>query len=400
MRTPLLLLLAALPVIAVAQPVSGTLIKKLNGTGVEDSIEGLLVGFGQASVSAAGLAKVGGDAVTTVENVRDFAVAIKGDTPLSKKVFGVAITSARTSLAFPRLSLEDYAGKKLANGKRENHWGNRLLGSLTFSYAQGESPIDAVDFQRRAVAVETSLYIDPNDDPVVAFANEDCMTRALQAAAPLPAGAAASPATPPRPTQPGAVVPKRRDASAALEAYQACVNEALAELDLRWNRSRVSASFGTGWIQRADSSGAQQGLGRTFAVGLVWGFDGVSAMPQALRDNGALSLVVRRSRNEPVLKSLLSGPVSLNSSTLVATRFAAGSASFRALVEFSNAKSRDITTSQTTFRRAVGLDYRVAEGWWLNVRSGKQRKLDGSGDEVGSFLSVNYSPKPDLKLGL
>lgn len=400
MRTPLLLLLAALPAIAVAQPATGTLIKKLNGTGVEDSIEGLLVGFGQASVSAAGLAKVGGDAVTTVENVRDFAVAIKGDTPLSKKVFGVAITPARTSLAFPRLSLEDYAGKDLGNGRRENRWGNRLLGSLTFSYAQGESPIDAVDFQRRAVAVETSLYIDPNDDPVVAFANEDCVKRALDAAAPLPTAGAPSPAPPPRPTQPGAVVLKRRDVSAALEAYQACVNEALAVLDQRWNRSRISASFGTGWIQRTDSSGAQQGLGRTLAVGLVWGFDGVSAMPQSLRDNGALSFVVRHSRDEPVLKSLVTGPVSLNSSTLVATRFAAGSASFRALVEFSNASTRDITTSQATFRRAVGLDYRVAEGWWLNVRSGKQRRLDGSGDEVGSFLSVNYSPKPDLKLGL
>jgi hypothetical protein len=35
---------------------------------------------------------------------------------------------------------------------------------------------------------------------------------------------------------------------------------------------------------------------------------------------------------------------------------------------------------------------RVMDGAWLSLRYGKQRKLNGSGDENASFLVLNLSP--------
>lgn len=390
----LLVVLALLPTLAFAQA-TGALLERKDGTDIKASIEGLLVGYGQASVSAASLARVGGDAVTAVENVRDFAIAFKGDTPLSKKVFGISITPARTSLARPGMSLETYVGKKKPDGTRENNWGWRLLGSTTFSYAQGDSPLGGLDFQRRSLAMETSLFLDPNDDPLVAYADEECVRRALDT---TPSR------TPPQPTPSGPVVLQQRDPSAAVKAFkEGCVDRTLAKLEERWNRTRVSASLATGWIRRADGTGDQTRLGQMLALGIVWGFDlpmKEQPLPGMLRDSAALSLSVRTNRDEPVLSSLTTGPVVFANSTLAAMRLTAGSGTFRALVEVSNARSRHITTGQSTFRRALGVDYRVSEGVWLNIRSGKQRKLDGSGDEVGSFLALNYSPRPDLKLAL
>ena len=48
-------------------------------------------------------------------------------------------------------------------------------------------------------------------------------------------------------------------------------------------------------------------------------------------------------------------------------------------------------------RRALGIDYRVADGLWRGLRTGKQRKVDNSGEEVGSFMTLSYSPSATLR---
>jgi hypothetical protein len=368
------------PTGAMAQ--AGALVAKTTGVDIGQSIEGLLVDYSSASLSAGALAKVDGDAVTPVENVRDFSVALKGDTPLSKKVFGFTITPARSAWAFPRINLSDYA----APGARGMGW--RLLGSLSFAYAQGNSKHSDVDFQRRAISIETSAFFRPEDDPVVAVASEECVKQALDT---LDSGNE----SPPQPTQPGPppVTPAAPEAvKKAADAYKACAKKVLDEQNKHWNRSRWWTGVATGWIRRADGSGDQQGLGRMFTVGALYGFDGVDA----LKDRAGLSLMVRRSWREPVLDTLANGPVQFDGNTLVAGRLSGGSSTFRALIELSNAKSNGITTSQATFRRAIGIDYRITDGLWLNLRSGKQRKLDGSGEEMGTFFNLSYSPSATL----
>lgn len=392
MRHTVFALLLALPLGCLAQ--SGTLISRTSGADIGQSIEGLLVDYSAASVSAAELAKLGTTPVTVVENVRDFSVALQGDTPLSKKVFGVAITPARTSFAFPRIALADYAGGQPGDPKRDlRSLPDRLLGSLSFGYAQGKSEHGGQEFNRRAISMETSAFFRVADDPVVAVADRGCASKALDA---VGIGTDGEPV--PKPTPPGRPVlkpVKPAEAKKGVDAYNECAGEVLAELDQRWNRSRFSLSYATGWIKRSDGSGEQLRLGHTLGFGVVYGFDHF-AEDGMLRNRAAATLVLRRASNEPVLDTLVNGPLARENSTLAAMRLAGGSSSMRGLVEFSNAKSTSITTTQSRMRRALGLDYRVMDGLWLGLRAGKQRKVDGSGEEVGTFMTLGYSPSATL----
>ncbi len=357
---------------------SGILSSKVSGTDIGQSIEGLLVDYSAASVSAASLAVVGTDAVTVVENVRDFSVLLKS---ADKKTptFGISVTPARTSFAFPRIGLSEYA----------NHLGQRLLGSLTFGYAQGKSDTAGQDFDRRAISVETSAFFRPEDDPVVAVASADCAKQALDV---FNTG---EPAPAPTPVGPATIkVGSKQQLQRALEAYDDCASPKLEAAEKKWNRSRFSVSLATGWIKRSDGSADQVSLGQTLAVGLVYGFDKVEFW--GLEDRAALTMLVRKSRHEPVLLTLVNSPVAFKDTTLVAARLSGGSPIFRALMELSNARDRDLTTSQTAFTRALGIDYRVMDVLWLGLRMGRQRKADGTGNEVGSFATLNYSPSARL----
>lgn len=391
MQRLLCALLLALPPLCLAQ--SGTLISRTSGADIGTTIEGLLVDYSAASVSAAELAKLGTTPVTVVENVRDISLALQGDTPLSSKVFGLAITPARTPLAFPRISLAAYAGR--ADDPRRNwkHLPMRLLGSTTLGFAQGLSEHGGVEFKRRAVSLETSAFFRAADDPVVAVADSECSRKALDAA-----GIGTAGETAPQPTPSGRTtltrVPTERS-KPAIDVFNQCATDVLAELDERWNRSRFSLSWATGWIKRADGSGDQVRLGHTIGLGLVYGFDHVEM--DMLKNRAAVTLVLRRGNGEPVLDTLTSGPLDRADSTLAALRFSAGSASFRGLAEVSNARSTSITTTQARMRRALGIDYRVADGLWLGLRTGKQRKVDNSGEEVGSFMTLSYSPSATLR---
>lgn len=388
----LLAALLAAPAFA-QQGAQGTLFKKETGEPIGVTIEKLLVDNAAGSVSAASLAGVESDTMAAVENVRDFSLLLKGFDS-SAKAFGVAITPARTNFPFPSYTLGEYAA--------EGAFFTRLMASLTLSYAQGKSDIDSTGFTRRAVSVSTSGFWKPGEDPVVIVARaRQCGHAALDALGDdkpsltqddidklveeaSKAGSA------------GQVARKARRASqaqdaAAKKAWDDCITPILKQAEERWNRSRYSISFATGSIRRTDGSSESVNLGRTLAMSAVYGFDGVDAF--RLADRAAVMLTLRRSQKEPVLASLVAGPVAFRSSTIMAVRLSGGSPVFRGLIEANNAKDTDITTSQRTLRRALGIDYRIMDGLWLNLRYGRQHKLDGSGqDETGSFLVLNYSP--------
>lgn len=70
----------------------------------------------------------------------------------------------------------------------------------------------------------------------------------------------------------------------------------------------------------------------------------------------------------------------------------------RAIVEGSNSGEKDQSSLTRTFKRALGLEARVAVGVWLTLKVGKQRRSDGQGDENGSAINLSYSPKATLSL--
>ena len=374
--------LAGMLVGTAAQAQSGLLSQVTEGAYIGTSVEKLLVDYGNASVSAASLAGVGGSAPTVVENLRDVSFALKGDTPLSRKVFALSVTPSRTDWAFPRVSLSDYA----------TSISSRLIASTTLGYAQGESTHEKVDFRRRAWSVETSAFLDPADDPVVVVANSGCAKSANDVLL-MPPPTAPAPTTGSAPVLVNVTASKALLLKAALKVYDECADKALAEANKRWNKSRWSVSIATGWIQRSDGTGPSTRLGTTVAGGVVYGFDHV----KALRENAAWTLLLRRSSAEPVLKSLVVGPVHTQSKTLWAMRLTGGSSTFRGVVELSDKRQRAETSSEMTFTRAVGIDLRVVDGLWLNLRSGKQRRIDGNGEEIGSLVTLSYSPSATLK---
>lgn len=444
-------LMLLVPGCALAQAGSigtGTLIEKVSGIIDNRDIEGLLTQSSAGSVSAASLAGVDPDTLSVIENVRDFSVLVKAFDS-DAKGFGVAIAPARTKMPFPRITLQEYSAPRA--------YFTRLLGNLTLSYAQGKGKQSGTDYTRRAVSLATSAFWAAEDDPVVAVAQaRECSAAALAKlpdVAPLPQAdlartdelqeieAAAARGDAKAQAAIDAIIATARKgdrqalgelatleeatlrrlarggdaqanrqlrelllsqaqagrfddaaAGAALKAFNSCAERVLKKLDARWNRTRYSLSLGTGAIKPSAGDGGSTSLGQTAAASVLYGFDGV----RALQDRAALTLTGRFARNEPVLTSLASGNVRQVDTTLLAVRLSGGSSVFRGLVEASNAESTDITTTQRTFKRALGVDYRVIEGLWLNLRYGKQKRLDGGGDETASFLVLNYSPGASL----
>ncbi|MBX3638419.1 MAG: hypothetical protein KF683_23860 [Rubrivivax sp.] len=427
---------------------AGNLVDKVQGQIAERSIEQLLVDSAEAQVSAASLIGFQ-DQVSVVQNVRDFSLLL-GAFDRQAQSLGLAITPARTRFPFPRIRLQDY-------GQPDAHL-TRLLGSLTLSYAQGKSGLDGRDFLRRAVSVATSGYFRASDDPVVAVAAAAHCGRAatdaladagadapaftmaqlaefvrlerldIDAAAALPAAvqelqdlrqrAAAGQVEAQRQLkivdgyalrrrakagEPDAIAAVARDERAALrlaesaeksalQAFNACADAVLEAHGRKWNRSGYSLSWATGSVKPTDGREPAVSLGRTLALSMLYGFDHVPA----LSERAAVSLTWRDSRREPVLTTLGTAAVATRDERLWAVRLSGGSSTLRVLAEGSQRKGREPTTSTATLRRALGIDYRVAEGLWLNLRYGRQRKLDGSGDETGSFLILNYSPGATL----
>lgn len=400
---------------AAAEELSGTLIHKASGVPLARGIEGLLVNMGEGHVAAASLAGTDGNAMSVAQDTKDFTLLLKG---LDKdfQTYGFSITPARTRSPWPRISLHDYATGGLLP---------RLLGSLTLGYAQGRSEEAGRDWERRAFSLETGAFWNEDEDPVVAMA-KGCGRAALStpedeadrpsgglaaAAAEAAASAAAAPGAPGAPGAPAAAAaPSARvpalpatpveaaDRERAVAAFNRCVEPELARLGRKWNRTRFSVSYGTGWVRPADRSFGQQRLGHTLALALVYGFDGVRTA--ALRDRAALTVILRHSRGEPVIDTLASGSPQRRNSTLAAVRLSGGSEGLRALVEFSNARKRDITTTQRTFVHALGIDYALSGvtvgDLWLGLRYGRQRKVTGDGTEASTLLTLSYSGKPSL----
>lgn len=327
------------------------------------------------SINAFSMLGVGSDAVVNVQNVRDLTVAVKGFGSHSTG-FGVSVTPARTS--FMPMDLSAYASSSF----------DRVLGSTTLGYAYGTATIGGAEYSRQAISIESNYFFRREDDPVlaVAFAYRRPECRPLGSAKPAPSK--------PAPNSKPAPGSQQMDEDTGPEAEEAkaraakCRDQTLK--DMRWNRSQISASFATGWIRPEAGNRGQESLGRSFALGLTYGFDG----SPSLQKSAAAYLTLRRTMNEPILDTLALPGVEHKSSSLAVMRIAGGSKTFRGLAEISNADSRQVTESQRAFKQGIGADYRIMDGTWLNFRLGKKRTFDGSRNEVTSMLSVSYSPGP------
>lgn len=323
------------------------------------------------SVSAMGLLGISQDQTTIVQNPRDLTIAAKAFD--GKNAFGLSITPARTSLV--PLSISSYAGSPLA----------RLWGSTTFSYAQGRAEVQGSNFERRAVAVETSYFFRPDvDDPLMMYWN--ALTVAGQGADDKDP-CVLIPAQGPKPDAgSGGFEDVPASEKEALDKRAQQCRDKVAKA-ARWNVSRAWASFGTGTYRLADG-GPSHGLGRSVVLGVTYGIG-----EKKDKTATALTAAVKHTRSAPTEDTMASATPERKSSTLVMGRVAVGGEKLRALFEGSNARNDSVTAADRVYKRAAGLDVWLREGMWLNVRVGKQRRVDNTGDETGSSVGLSYSPK-------
>ena len=105
----------------------------------------------------------------------------------------------------------------------------------------------------------------------------------------------------------------------------------------------------------------------------------------------ALSGSAKLARNDPVLSTLGTAALERKTTNIVALKGAAGTATMRAVAEYSSAQLREAQAGELTLNKAVGLDYRVREGWWLNFRYGKRKKSSGDGEDIAGLMTLTIS---------
>ena len=348
----------------------------------------IVVDNAPGSVSAMAALGITADQTTVVQNPRNLTIALKALD--GKNAFGLSLTPARTSLV--PLSVNDYYSSNLA----------RLWGATTFSYAQGRNKVGALEFERRAYSVETSyIFFPEEDDPIVMYwlALETAGT-VQDAKNPCFIHSTATKPSLPQPQQPPGAMPST-DGPAPMIAEPALAKDldkraqqcrdGVAE-KARWNVSRAWASVSAGQYQPVDG-GDHRSLGRTYVAGITWGIGKVGAKTAT-----AITLAAKRSIDSPVLSTMGNVNPDRKSSSIAVARIAVGSAKLRLLLEGSNVKNTAPTATDRTFKQALGIDVKVADDWWLNLRSGKQRRIDNKGNENASSFSISYSPKAILAL--
>ena len=114
--------------------------------------------------------------------------------------------------------------------------------------------------------------------------------------------------------------------------------------------------------------------------------------------DSAVHLTLQRVANEVDLTTLATTAV-LKSSSLAAARFtfgSSGTANQRLLAEISNAKASKATNANSAFRYALGLDQKVFDGLWLELRVGKKRITETGKDESVALFNLNFAPSPKL----
>lgn len=360
-----------------------------------DKISDYLVDLGPGPVSAADLIGVSASSVTNVQALKDFNVLLTpGSTGSDKTGFGLELTPARSSLFPQMISAAQYVDKA--------HPIDRVLGSLSLSYAQNTHTLSDLDYRQTSAAIHAGYYINPDNDPIVAAHSAFAHCVDAQAIGVLEAQGLLSVVSVWRATHQNAVPTKeeldqlskdyaKSDAfvkmvSDANTAAKTCVAQAAKT---KWNAGQVSVTYGAAWIKPVSGGGSQLSLGRTLSLAGV--------VP--LGDSAVLNLAWRNMRRELDLSTIAATP-GYSQGNLVGGRITwrgdASRGDTFALVEVSNAKSNSDTLANTAFKAALGLDHRIADGVWLEFRFGRSRSESGDKETTKGLLDVTWSPTSTL----
>lgn len=335
-------------------------------------------------------------AVTSLQTAKDFVGAINlANADGTRKAFAVSFSPARSDAGPLSVSLADYS--------REGNVMTRLWGSTVFSYAQNQREVDGAQLPQKAWAVNTSYYLKPEQDPVIAAATAlvDCSAvktaqknfavevllrvEALEARIKRSAkGEELKQIEEEVKNDPAGPIRMLKSVGVA---GKVCAKTAADAAAANWRASRVGLVLGQGWITPAGANAQRQPLGRHVALAVAYG---PTDMPKSL-----FNLTLRRVDRETDLTQLASATPDRKASNLAALRFTYGWGDKQdayVLAEVSNAKSSSATLANGAYKEALGVDYKVGEGMWLEFRHGRSRSLDNGKLEHKSLFSFKIAP--------
>jgi hypothetical protein len=331
------------------------------------------------------------EAVTNIQSPQDILLVTGiGRGSGGKAGFGLAFTPGRSDFRGLSVSTRDYVDKDLS----------RLWGSTTFSYAQNEAQHGGAAYRQAALFMHLSYYLNPLDDPLVAaFKGVQRCTAGMAASKEgldevLKQQQAMEKALGRRLNEQElqALEAKAKGAPQLAQADEATRRCASAAADLarkKWNASHLGLALGQGWIRPA-AGGQRLVLGRHLSL--------TAAAAPAGWGHSLFHLNLQRSSRELDLTRLAGAPV-YKSATQAALRYTyqpGETGKAYVLAEVSNARHHDVTQSTRAFKQALGVDYQLAKGLWMEWRWGRAGKDDGSGLQTKSLVNLKFTPSAGL----
>lgn len=372
--------------------VAGGLLAPLVAAGEEqeESLAAYQADLSAGTVSASELLGLSASVVSTIRTPKDFVVAVEALNAGSTKAgFGLSWTPGRTE--FSPVSLAAYR----AEGARG--FAARAWAGTSFSYAQNLATLSTIDYKQEAVALNVAVYLTKEEDPAVAsfegFATctdlvklADARTERLNAIrAELRAQGVSDEDLGERAK--AALEKENRFLVKALPAYKLCVDQAVARAKARWNASQVSLTVGEARLRNAATGAPPLTLGRVASL----------AIAIAPNKDGLVNLTAKRNDKGLDTTTITSTP-EYKASSLVGMRYtyrAAEAQDLYALAEISNAKAAN-TQNENVFRYAIGIDKRLSEGLWVELRLGHKAAVAGSTEQVAALMSLKLSPQSSL----
>jgi hypothetical protein len=355
-----------------------------------DPINKFLVDITPGTVSASDIIGSTGSAIQTIQTSQDFVAVLKpATTGDSKSGYGISITPARTDFASLAMAQKRYIG---ADG--DPNVGNRLLGALTFSFATNSNTISSATYRAYGVAINTSLYLDKAEDPIVignaAFVKcPSAHTRELEADNAKLMGMKTDPkadTVEEAVARTAVLTDIKRLALLQSAEVTACVTADVKEKS-PWNASRISFSFGAGYLRQQDGK-TNYNLGQSFSVNGQF----------HLGKNDAFTATYRHTEHTLDMTTVPTAPVYARTNLvgLRATYGSQGSTTTQVLAEVSNATKNSTAGYSGAFLYALGLDKKVHEGIWIEFRLGRNRSVSSGTMQNTALLSLKLSPGPTL----
>ena len=365
----------------------------------EDPLKPFLSDIAPGPQSANEMLNIAHTAVTSLQSAQDWLGVIgtaTGDG--NKEGFGLAFTPGRSDIRALAVSARDYADS--------NRWLKRLWGATTLSYAQNKAEYSSADYRQSAFFVQTTYYIEAMDDPVVAGYQgvktcvkdkeksaefNNAVIQRLAAERKL-LGRDLSDADFRTLEE---KIKKEESGTMSLLASanketRDCAKLAIDKATAKWNATRVGLAVGKGWIKGAAGGSQRLSLGEHLSLS--------AAIAPKGWDNSLFNVTIRLVRREVDLQTLATTP-QYKSNTQAALRYTYNAGSARnvyALAEVSSVGNSEVTQSSTAFKQALGLDYKVRKGMWLEFRWGRAREANGSGTENRGLVNFKFSPEAGL----